>query len=91
VAAYLALGVLDHGVRPMPIVRLIAAAGAVGLVVALVRRLQRNPRFSPTFGADLVAPLVAAGGRLSTAGRVAWAAAVGVSAWVVLLPPWALR
>jgi len=66
------------------------AAAAVGLVIAVVRRLQSHPRFSPTFGADLVAPL-SSGGRLTDVGRVVWAAALALSVWVVVLPAWSLR
>jgi hypothetical protein len=72
------------------VVRLIAATATVGLVVWLVRRLQRNPRFSSSFGADLVAPLVAGGRRLSTAGRAAWGTAAGLAVLVVTGPRWPL-
>jgi serine/threonine protein kinase len=88
--AFAALGYVDHGARPMPAVRAIAAIASVSMIVWLVRRLQRNPRFSSSFGTDLVAPLVEGRRRLSTAGRSAWATAAGLTVLVVAVPRWPL-
>ena len=90
VVAIIGLVVLNHGVHPLAAVRVIAAAAVVGVIVALVRRLARHPRFSRAFAGDLIAPLVASDQRLSSAGRIAWAVAVGLAAFVVVTPLWPL-
>jgi hypothetical protein len=81
---------VDHGARPMSAVRVIAAVASVSLIVWLIRRLQRNPRFSSSFGTDIVTPLVEGRRRLSTAGRSAWATAAGLTVLVVAVPRWPL-
>ena len=61
----------------MPAARLLVALAAVTVVVWLVQRLQRQPRYPRTFGRDLTGWVVTAGGRVSSRGRVLWALSVG--------------
>ena len=84
--ALVGLAVVEHGVRPMPLVRVVLAAATLTFAGWLVLRLQSHPRFSHTFGRDLTGWVVAREGRLSPAGRVAWALALGLLALALTAP-----
>ena len=88
-AVVLPIVVHDRGL-PIGAIRVIAAASVVGLTVWLVSRLARHPRFSSALAGDLLAPLVKPDQRLSSAGRMAWAVAVALGAFVIANPVWPL-
>ena len=81
----------EHTAVPIMAIRVMAATSVVALVVWLVRRLARHPLFSSTLAGDLLAPLVGADRRLSSAGRMAWAVAIALGAFVIATPLWPLH
>ena len=75
---------------PMTLVRLTSSAAVVTLSVWLVRRLSHDPQYSRRIAGHLVAPFMTSEGQLSSAGRIAWAAALGLLALAAVAPLWPL-
>jgi len=75
---------------PMTLVRLTSSAAVVTLSVWLVRRLSHDPHYSRRIAGHLVAPFMTSEGQLSSAGRIAWAAALGLLALAAVAPLWPL-